>query len=384
MAGDEPTATASPRPLATGLVLCRAATLVAIVASAALYVHYLNPADSGFCGLHSGCEEVRRSALSYFQSRFVSMPLVGLVAYASVFALSMARPEGGELAVVSGIGGFLALALVAVQAFYVGAFCWLCTVVDAAALVAAGSAVAHRRSTRSGELPFDPLTRGAWWSLFAVMLVAPFGWTAVKPAPPVPSVIRAEYEPGKINVIEFADFECPFCRKLHPLLKRVLADYSNVRFVRKQVPLEMHEQARPAARAAICAEAQGKGEALADRLVEIELSPAAIRRAAVGTGVDVPTFDGCLASTDPDRRIAADTKLLEEAGMEGLPTTYIGGSRLLGVVSEAALRDALDRAARNESPGGVPGPAYAAFGVALLAGVTWFGRARRGMVKDGR
>src|SRR6185503_6117111 len=96
------------------------------------------------------------------------------------------------------------------------------------------------------------------------------------------AVVRAVYEPGKINVVEFADFECPYCRALHPVLKRVIQDYpaDRVHFVRKHVPLEMHELARPAARAAVCTEEQGKGEAMADALVQAELSEAAIRRAA--------------------------------------------------------------------------------------------------------
>jgi hypothetical protein len=79
MPGEE-RAVAEDSRVPTGLVLCRVAVLVALLASSALYVHYLNPADSGLCGLHSGCEDVRRSALSYFQSRFLSMPLVGVMA----------------------------------------------------------------------------------------------------------------------------------------------------------------------------------------------------------------------------------------------------------------------------------------------------------------
>lgn len=367
----------------TWLVLCRVAVLVALLASSALYVHYLSPADSGFCGLHSGCEDVRRSGLSYFQSRFLSMPLVGLVAYASVFAVSIVRPAGPELTVLAGIGGLLGLALLGAQAFYVHAFCWLCTVVDVSAIVAAAAALLHRRSHAGTGA--DPLRRGGWAALAGVAVVIPIGWTALKPAPPVPGVIVRQYVPDKINVVEFADFECPFCRKLHPLLKRVMSEYppDRVHFVRKQVPLEIHDMALPAARAAVCAEAQGKGEALADRLIEIELSAAEIRRAAVGVGVNAVAFDQCLKSDDPDRRILADRKLLEEAGMEGLPTTYIGGTRVLGVVSEAALRDAFDKAARNGGSNGLPAPLYAALAAASVVAAAWLGRSRRGIVKDG-
>lgn len=360
------------------LAVCRGAVLVALMASSALYVHYLNPANSGFCGLHSGCEEVRRSALSYFKSEFLSMPLVGLVAYAALFGISLVRPSGALFVVSAQIGGVLGVALLGAQAYYVKAFCWLCTVVDVSAIVVAATAFLHRRALVAGRKCLDPLRRGGWAALLGLSLLAPLGWTAVKPDQPVPPVILRQYVPGKINVVEFADFECPFCRRLHPLLKRVMADYSDrVHFVRKQVPLEMHDMARPAARAAICAEAQGKGEALADRLIQIELSPAEIRRAAVGIGVDAEAFDRCLASKEPDRRIDTDRKLLEEAGMDGLPTTYIGGTRILGVVSEAALRDAFERAARNESSDGLPAPLYAALAAFLFGGVAWLGRSRQ-------
>jgi protein-disulfide isomerase len=376
MPGEE-RAVAEDSRVPTGLVLCRVAVLVALLASSALYVHYLSPADSGLCGLHSGCEDVRRSALSYFQSRFLSMPLVGLVAYASVLSVSLLRPSGRELPALAGIGGLLGLALLAAQAFYVRAFCWLCTIVDASAIVAAAAALAHARS-KTG-VGFDPLRRGAWVALAVLAVLVPIGWTVLKPAPPVPAVILRQYVAGKINVVEFADFECPFCRKLHPVLKRAMAEYpaERVHFVRKHVPLEAHEMALPAARAAVCGEAQGKGEALADRLIDIELSAAGIRRAAVGAGVDVVAFDRCLASNDPERRISADRKLLEDAGMEGLPTTYIGPTRILGVVSEAALRDALDRAARNEGTSGLPAPVYAVLAAAALAATAWLGRSRR-------
>jgi predicted DsbA family dithiol-disulfide isomerase/uncharacterized membrane protein len=358
-----------------------------LLASSALYVHYLSPADSGFCGLHSGCEEVRRSALSYFKSRFLSMPLIGLVAYASVFVVSLLRPGGRELPVLAGIGGLLGLALLGAQSFYVRAFCWLCTVVDVSAIVAAAAALLHHRSGVDAAL--DPLERRGWSALLVLAIVVPLGWTALKPEPPVPSVILRQYEAGKINVVEFADFECPHCRKLHPVLKRVMSEYpkDRVHFVRKHVPLEFHQMALPAARAVVCAQAQGKGEELADRLMEIQLSAAEIRRAAVGVGVDPVAFDRCLASSDPEARISADRRLLEEAGMEGLPTTYIGGTRVLGAVSDAALRDAFDRATRSEGSSGLPAPVYATLAAALAAAAAWLGRSRaggrRGAPRDG-
>jgi protein-disulfide isomerase len=185
-----------------------------------------------------------------------------------------------------------------------------------------------------------------------------------------------------VNIVEFADFECPHCRALHPRLKRVLAEETGgrVHFVRGHVPLPSHTEARPAARAMVCAEEQGKDEALADRLVEIELAPGAIREAALSAGVDPALLDACLRSKRPDARIEADTKRLKAAGMSGLPTTYVGEQRLLGGnISEAKLRDSIERAARGEDgaslgQGNIGGPLFVTLLVGLLAALAWFGR----------
>jgi protein-disulfide isomerase/uncharacterized membrane protein len=371
----------------TWLVLTRAAVLLALVASAALYAQYLNPAQASFCGHGGGCEAVRRSGLGYFfGNRLLSVPLVGLVAYGTVLVVSVRSPRSRATLRLTAAGALIAVLLVAVQALYVHAFCWLCLVVDLSAVAAALFAGCDARGT-GPELPGrrDPLRRAAWFALGSLAVATPLVWVRVKPQPPVPDVIRALYVPGKVNVVEFQDFECPFCRALYPILKRVLADYppGEVHFVRKQVPLESHEEARPAARADVCAEEQGKGDALADKLVEIDLSASTIRRAALETGVDPERFDRCLASPDPDARIDADVATLKAAGMEGLPTTYIGGKRLLGLVSEAAVRDAMDRAARGEEERGVPGPIYLALAIALALAAGWLGRSSRATVLDG-
>jgi uncharacterized membrane protein/thiol-disulfide isomerase/thioredoxin len=370
------------------LLLCRKAVLVALAASAALYLQYLMPAEAAFCGLESGCEAVRRAGFSYFfDSPLLSIPLVGLIAYGAVMAASLFAPETRLTLWLTALGAVGAIGLLMVQAFVVHAFCWLCAAVDVSAVFAAIFAFMHDRASygRTSSMT-DPLARWAWLALGAAAVLSPAGWVRARPAPPVPPSILAFYEPGKINVVEFADFECPYCRRLHPVLKRVLHDYpaERVHFVRGHVPLPSHDDARPAARAAVCAEAQGLGEKLADKLVTIELSPSATRRAAVEIGVDPARFDQCLASTEPDRRIDRDTRALEQAGMQGLPTTYVQGKRLLGAVSEAALRDALDRARRGGAEAGIPAPIYITLVMAVLVGIAWLGRSSRGKLRHER
>src|ERR1043166_2946725 len=65
---------------------------VALLASSVLYVHYLDPADSDFCGLRSGCETVRRSGFSYFfGSPYLSLPLFSILAQSALLLLSLRR-----------------------------------------------------------------------------------------------------------------------------------------------------------------------------------------------------------------------------------------------------------------------------------------------------
>src|SRR6185436_1455724 len=104
---------------------------------------------------------------------------------------------------------------------------------------------------------------------------------------------------------EFADFQCPFCRKLHPLMTELLGEYEGrVNFVRLNMPLASHSQARGAARAYCCAEEQGKGPAMADALFQSEtLSPEACEKLAESLGLSMPAFRTCVASPSTDARI---------------------------------------------------------------------------------
>jgi len=362
------------------LVALRLTVLAALAVSAVLYVQYVNPAQATFCGVGSGCETVRRSAFGYFGSRFVSLPLLGLAAYGTLLWVSVRAPGSPWVLRLAAVGGAGSAVLLGIQAFVVEAFCSLCVGVDVAALAAPLFAWLAARG--GGARAEDPLREWAWGAVAALAVVAPFVWVQVKPVPPVPDVIRALYVPGKVTVVEFADFECPFCRRLHPVLKEVLGEYpkEQIHFVRKHVPLESHEHSDEAARAVVCAEKDGKAELLADVLVTIDLSDEAIRKAALGVGVAGDAFDRCVRSPEAEARLAADTRLLQEAGMQGLPTTYIGGKRLLGLASAPALRDAIDRALRGETDKGVPLPAFLGLLGALFGGVVWLGRVRRGKI----
>lgn len=358
------------------LVLARVAALAALAASAALYVHYVNPVDGAFCGADSGCETVRRSGFAYAGSRYVNLPLLGLVAYATVLFSSLGVGRFGRAFVpLSVLGGVLGLALVGAQATLVDAFCWLCLVVDGAAVVVAIAAALSARAEPSPE----PLAPGAWAALAVVAMLAPPAWTIVRPVPDVPAALRALWAPGKINVVEFVDYQCPHCRALHPVLKKVVAERADrVHFVRMNMPLKGHPNARTAARAAVCAEHQGKGDAMADALFAAEaVDETANLHTARAVGLDLAALRRCIADPATDARIDRDAEILREAGFLGLPTTYVGAQRIVGSGDEAVFREALDRAERGGGPGGVPLPAFLALVAAAGGVVAWRGRRRR-------
>lgn len=348
------------------LLVLRVAALVALAASAALLSDYTADSPS-FCSAASGCGAVRASELSHIQlaeGKFVPLPVFGVLGFAALFVASMASRRATQVAAT--LGGLMAAFLLYTQAFVLRQFCWLCVTTDVAALVAAGAAFMLGPRVWEDELRAR-LRSSAWWALAALAVAAPMAWPSVKLAPPVPSGVARLYQPGRINVVEFADFECPACRRFAGTLKTALASYGDrVHFVRLNKPLLMHPFARDAARAAVCAEAQHKAEPMADALfASPDLTPAGIDRIAAEVGLDTKAFESCVLDPATDARVERESNMLVPPELEGLPTTYIGGKRLLGVQSPEVVADALERAARGEGAKGISGYVYVPI-VALL------------------
>lgn len=366
------------------LIVTRAFLLVALATSAVLYSYYLAPLDSQFCSVHSGCETLRRSELAYFFGNpYLSLPLLGMLAFAAAFALSLwterrSTPQRHEpLCWALVLGAAAGVGLISYQAFVAHAFCWLCLITDGSSVLAALSALLlHRASVTQTNTQRLGVVRWAWLTLLALAAAAPLVWHVVQPLPPVHPKIRALYQPGKINVVEFADLECPHCRRLQPLLKQVMEGYpGQVNFVRKHAPLPQHPHSERAAGAVICAESLAQqGEAMVERLVEVELSDKSIDAAARKLKLDENAFQSCVAAPATLARMDEDLALLREAGFEGLPTTYVGAERFVGVRTEEAWRDAFDRAARGEGDTGVPGPLFVTLLLSVCAVVLWRGR----------
>ncbi len=357
----------------------RLAAILALAVCAALWVDYTS-ASPTFCGVDSGCAAVRRSGLGYvpIAGMYVPLPLFGLLGFAFLLGVALTAKLRPLLPPMAALGGVVGLGLFAVQALQIGHFCSLCVTVDTLSVVAALCGLVLWKGRGESEAPFV-LRWGAWPALGVLALLAPMSWPALRPAAPVPTGVQKLYQSGKINVVEFADYECPYCRRLHPLLKSVIGSYAGkVNFTRLNLPLHSHEFAHGAAQAQVCVREQGQGDAMADRLFSAEnLRPEANRELAKELGVDLTKYDQCIASGHADQVIDAESKILIDAGLQGLPTTYVGAKTIIGVQAEEVFRDAFDRAERGEGESGVPAPVYWLAVLAIALGTCWVARVRR-------
>jgi len=165
----------------------------------------------------------------------------------------------------------------------------------------------------------------------------------------VPDAISSEIRktpPGKITVVDFVDFECPYCRMTHEEFSPVLGEYaSRIRVVRKQVPLPMHPHSMTAARAACCGEQMGKGDAMADALFRSEdLTPAGCEKLAVSLSLDLPTFRSCVQDPKTDERIHKETADFRATHGHGLPTIWINEQKLEGAQDREKLQGVMNHA----------------------------------------
>jgi protein-disulfide isomerase len=150
-----------------------------------------------------------------------------------------------------------------------------------------------------------------------------------------------------ITVAIFSDFECPYCVKLEATLIELEKAYpGKVRVAFRHTPLPMHEHARLAAKASIAAEAQGRFWEYHDALVAHRdaLDRASLGRYAQEVGLDVARFDRDMVDPKTEARVVADEALAAKLHVEGTPTAFVNGRRLVGAQQLATYRAAVDRA----------------------------------------
>jgi protein-disulfide isomerase len=148
-----------------------------------------------------------------------------------------------------------------------------------------------------------------------------------------------------IELIEFADFQCPYCLAAHPTVRRVLETYGDrIKFVFRNFPLQSHPQARPAAEAAQCANEQGKFWPYHDKLFDDpnKLSEAELKKTAADLGLNAAQFNKCVDDHKYQSVVDADFEAGGEAGVSGTPAFFINGRLLSGAQPFEAFKRVID------------------------------------------
>ena len=148
-----------------------------------------------------------------------------------------------------------------------------------------------------------------------------------------------------VTIVEFSDFECPFCGAVQPVLKQVMQTYGNdVRLVFKHMPLEGHRNSLPAARAAYCAAEQDRFWQFHDALFASgNLSAAVIDDIAVGLGLGVPKFQACLSSEQSRAAVIKDIETARLFHIESTPSFIVNGQLIKGALSFADFQKIIER-----------------------------------------
>jgi protein-disulfide isomerase len=150
-----------------------------------------------------------------------------------------------------------------------------------------------------------------------------------------------------VTIVEFSDFQCPFCGRVEPTLKQVMDAYKGkVRIAWKNQPLSFHPNAMPAAEAAMAAYEQGNDKfwAMHDKLFEKqgELSPALYEQAAREIGLNVDRWKAALEQHAAQSTIQADMNAGNAVGAGGTPTFFVNGKRLVGAMPFESFKQIID------------------------------------------
>ena len=304
-------------------------TLVGLGASIASLFDYLAPVPT-FCA-EDGCATVRQSA--WAAPLGIPLPAIG-IAYFTLMSVLAFLPRKRLRLALAVLGGVVGVSLILMQAFAIGAWCKLCLVADPAAIAHALVVVAGAGTVRVTWPNIAATVPAAGLVVLGLGLWADAGAQATAKNAPLPECVEKEQRPGVVTIVEFVDFECPFCRAMDKKLTAALEQTNApVRIVRKMVPLPSHAYAVPAAMAWVCADEQGKGDAMAKELFAAEpetLTPAGCEAIAARLGCDITKYRETFASTLVRERVERDMADAKQAELKGLPTIFIGRQRFDG------------------------------------------------------
>lgn len=177
------------------------------------------------------------------------------------------------------------------------------------------------------------------------------------PTPPLSKITAEGPSQGPRNapvtIVEFSDFQCPYCKQAANNLKPLLQSYgADVRFVFKQMPLSIHPDAFKAAQASVCAGEQGKFWEYHDILFgSSDLSIQALKKYASELGLNSSEFNTCLNSEVSAMAVRKDMQEARQADVQGTPTFFVNGKIIRGMKSLEDIKTLIDQALKQGPKG---------------------------------
>ena len=140
-------------------------------------------------------------------------------------------------------------------------------------------------------------------------------------------------ESARVSIVEFSDFQCPFCSRVTPTMNKLASEYGDqVRIVFKNLPLSIHPKAQAAHAAAEAAHRQGKFWEMHDRIFanQRNLEPEVFEGYAKDLGLDMDRYRVDVVSSDVKKRISTDMAEAQKLGVTGTPGFFVNGRFVSG------------------------------------------------------
>jgi protein-disulfide isomerase len=156
-----------------------------------------------------------------------------------------------------------------------------------------------------------------------------------------------------VTIVEFSDFQCPFCSRARPAVNKVRETYGDkVRIIFRNFPLSIHPQAQKAGEAANCAGEQGKFWEMHDRLFanQAKLQLPDLKEHAAALGLDAEAFGQCLDSSRHTTDLQRDAEAGTGYGVSGTPSFFINGRPLVGAQPFESFAQVIDDELERVAP----------------------------------
>jgi protein-disulfide isomerase len=156
-----------------------------------------------------------------------------------------------------------------------------------------------------------------------------------------------------VTIVEFSDFQCPFCSRARPTVNKVRETYGDqVRVIFRNFPLQNHAEAQKAGEAASCAGEQGKFWEMHDLMFanQQKLKVADLKEQAAGLGLNAETFNQCLDSGKHASDVQKDSEQGAEYGVTGTPAFFINGRPLVGAQPYETFAQLIDDELERVAP----------------------------------